>query len=77
MTHEFSNEPIKLRYIDLKNGEILRNIIFIGNVPDAVERELKKIETSYNKNSIVKHIRFLIKQNTITVFFSFNPTSNI
>ena len=61
MTHEFSNEPIKLRYIDLKNGEILRNIIFIGNVPDVVERELKKIEISYNKNSIVKHSAILKK----------------
>lgn len=50
MTHELTHNPIKLRVVDLLTGEWNKSYIFIGTVPDDIEKELKKTQSLFNKN---------------------------
>lgn len=51
MTNEFSNDPIKLRIVDLKNGTWKQTYVFVGQVPADVERDLRKLEKNISTNS--------------------------
>lgn len=44
MTHEFSHDPIKVRIVDLHNSKTKQTYVFVGEVPDNVRRELRKLE---------------------------------
>lgn len=48
MEHEFSHTPIKVRYTNLKTGEWNKSYVFVGNVPEQVQRELQKIQKLYS-----------------------------
>lgn len=61
MSHEFSLDPIKLKQVDLKSGEIIIQYVFVGNVPADVEKDLRKIETAYNKNQNVLNLSSIKK----------------
>jgi hypothetical protein len=54
MTHELTTNPVKLRIVDVKSGEWLQSLIFIGSVPDDIERELHKIEKDYNHGKSIR-----------------------
>jgi hypothetical protein len=51
MTHEFSNNPIKVHLCDIKTGKIINTSIFIGEVPSDVKKELNSIEKSQSIKS--------------------------
>lgn len=48
MEHEFSHNPIKIRLVDIKTGEWKKSYVFIGLIPDSVEKELLKAQNLYN-----------------------------
>lgn len=52
----FDNNIVKVRYVDLKSGSWKKTLVFVGDVPDYIERELHKIEkgTNYNKALLKK-----------------------
>ena len=49
MTHDFSHNPIKIKYIDLTSGKVTKTHVFIGNVPPDILKELSKLERAYNR----------------------------
>ena len=54
MTHELSSNPIKLRLVNLKNGEWSKSFIYVGSVPSDIEKELHKVEKEYNNSKSVR-----------------------
>lgn len=53
MAHEFSTNPIKLRVVDIKTGEWKQSYVFVGQVPPAVESQLRRLEKNINMNNPV------------------------
>lgn len=55
-SYGFGNNLIKIRYVDLKSGIWKKTLVFVGDIPEYIEKELKKIEngTKYNANVLKK-----------------------
>jgi len=53
MSHDFSHNPIKLRVVDLKTGTYKYSLIFVGNVPVDIQRELTLVEKTYKTKGVI------------------------
>ena len=55
-SYGFGNNIIKVRYVDLKSGVWKKTLVFVGDVPDYIKKELTKIEkgAKYNKQLLRK-----------------------
>jgi hypothetical protein len=51
MNHDFLHDPLKLRIVDIKSGEWVQSYVYVGNVPENVEKELIKIEKDINNSN--------------------------
>ncbi len=71
MTHVLSHNPVKLRLVDLKTGEFKKTYVFIGEVPDNIEKALKKIEGDFNSG------RSISTNNTLKSFYGANWLTNL
>lgn len=61
MTHEFSHNPIKLKYANIKTGEVIKTFVFVGNLPPIVERQLLQVEKQFNKTKKIPNANELKK----------------
>jgi hypothetical protein len=43
MEHEFSHDPVKVRVVDLKTGAVTKTYVWVGEVPEKVQKELVKL----------------------------------
>lgn len=48
MSHEFSNKPIKVHYVDISTGIVKTTYVFIGRVDKEIEKELNKVVKLHN-----------------------------
>ena len=46
MEHEFTHNPIIVKYIDIKTGKSKKTYVFVGDVPDDIKKELNKKKPS-------------------------------
>ena len=51
MSHIFTYDPIKLKILDIKTGVVQRTYVFVGQVPAAVEKELRRAERDPKRKS--------------------------
>jgi hypothetical protein len=55
MTHELTHDPIKLRLVDIKTGEWIKSVIFVGEVPSDIKKDLLKVQKDYNSGKNKLH----------------------